>query len=368
MKKGTGLLPIRIASMLFTNRSDGDGHSRRVAASSVLLAVIIPMTLATLGCDSRSSQSGKQDPVAGKDAAKADAETDTTADSEPLREPPVDSRPGMAGQQGLNTIAFTPHLISGAVPEDAADFALLSNHKVKTIISVDGATPNVEEAQRFDMRYVHLPIGYHGIDKERQLEIARAVRDLPGPVYVHCHHGKHRGPAATASAAVALGMLPNEQAVMLMRHAGTSPSYAGLYKCVEELGKVPDTELDMAPDLFPATAPVPGFVKAMAEVSQAYSHLKQVRDADWQVPEDHPDLVPSAEAGKLENLLRSLRLDPEYKKYPPDFKEMMEESWQTAVDFEKLLTDQAEHDDLRKALERVGQSCKACHTPYRNQK
>lgn len=354
--------------MLFTNRSDGDRHSRRVAASTLLLTVIIPVMLTTLACDSGSSQSGKPDSDAGNDASKPVAETDSSADSEPMREPPVDSRPGMAGQQGLNIIAFTPQLISGAVPEDAADFALLSNHKVKTIISVDGATPNVEEAQRFDMRYVHLPIGYHGIDKERQLEIARAVRDLPGPVYVHCHHGKHRGPAATASAAVALGMLPNEQAIMLMRHAGTSPSYAGLYKSVEALRKVDDSELDAVSDRFPEVAPIPDFVKAMADISHAYDHLRQVQAADWQVPAHHPDLVPLAEAGRLENRLRILRESDAVAEYPPEFAQLLKTAWMQAGAFETLLKADAPAADRSAALDLLGQSCKNCHSTYRNNK
>ena len=28
--------------------------------------------------------------------------------------------------------------------------------------------------------------------------LARAARTLPGPIFVHCHHGMHRGPAAAA--------------------------------------------------------------------------------------------------------------------------------------------------------------------------
>jgi TonB family protein len=34
--------------------------------------------------------------------------------------------------------------------------------------------------------------------------IVRAVRDLPGPIYVHCHHGKHRSAAEGANTDVSL--------------------------------------------------------------------------------------------------------------------------------------------------------------------
>lgn len=40
---------------------------------------------------------------------------------------------------------------------------------------------------------IHLPIGYNGFDENRRLELVRATRDAiqEGPVYIHCHHGKH---------------------------------------------------------------------------------------------------------------------------------------------------------------------------------
>ncbi len=39
-----------------------------------------------------------------------------------------------------------------------------------------------------------------GISRDQSLTIARAVQDLPGPVFIHCHHGKHRGPTAAVMA------------------------------------------------------------------------------------------------------------------------------------------------------------------------
>src|SRR5690606_19020075 len=81
--------------------------------------------------------------------------------------------------------------------------------------------------------------------------IARAIRDLPGPVYIHCHHGKHRGPAAAAAAAVNLGLVSPAEAVAFMKTAGTADSYAGLYACVMEADAATKTELDAAPSDFP---------------------------------------------------------------------------------------------------------------------
>ena len=360
------LLTITVLDLALTRR----GHAK--AITTAIIGMVALTWLAQFACD-RNSDKPQHDTPSQQGKADTPIDARNTKDtaaiiSEPPQEPPVDSRPGKAGMTGLNIIALSPQLISGAVPEQPADFAMLANHGIKTIISVDGAQPDLENAQRFDMRYVHLPIGYHGIDRDRQLEIARAVRDLPGPIYVHCHHGKHRGPAAAASAAVALGIYSPERAVEFMRHAGTSNNYAGLYQSVSTLKQVEEAELDMAPTLFPETAPVPGFVKAMAELSHAFDHLKDMRAADWQAPPHHPDLEPLAEAGRLENLLRALRDDDESEKYPPDFTQRMNAAWTASVEFEKMLAEGKAGEDLSMALDRVGQSCRACHTVHRNQK
>ena len=39
------------------------------------------------------------------------------------------------------------------------------------------------------------PIGYDGVPREQALRMIKAVQVAKGPVYFHCHHGKHRGPA-----------------------------------------------------------------------------------------------------------------------------------------------------------------------------
>src|SRR5215203_3182916 len=58
-----------------------------------------------------------------------------------------------------NLYRLTEGLYSGGQPEGEAGFAALKRLGVRTIISVDGARPDVETARRFGMRYVHLPVG-----------------------------------------------------------------------------------------------------------------------------------------------------------------------------------------------------------------
>ena len=91
-----------------------------------------------------------------------------------------------------NAVQIHQKVISGGQPEGEAGFAELARLGIKTVISVDGARPDVATAQSFGLRYVHLPHGYDGIPSERALELAKAVREFDGPIYIHCHHGKQR--------------------------------------------------------------------------------------------------------------------------------------------------------------------------------
>ena len=100
-----------------------------------------------------------------------------------------------------NTFRLSPRLYSGGDPHGVEALAALKELGVRTIISVDGATPDVETARKLGLRYVHLPIGYDGVPREQAVRLVQAVKTLPGPVYVHCHHGKHRGPRRRPSAA-----------------------------------------------------------------------------------------------------------------------------------------------------------------------
>lgn len=75
-----------------------------------------------------------------------------------------------------NAFAIGTKLISGGTPETAEGFATLRTLGVKTIISVDGAPPDVEVARQHGIRYVHLPCGYDGISTNRQQLLAKAAR------------------------------------------------------------------------------------------------------------------------------------------------------------------------------------------------
>ncbi len=122
-----------------------------------------------------------------------------------------------------NAFRLCPEVYSGGQPEGDAGFARLAALGVKTVISVDGARPDIATAARHGLRYVHLPHGYDGIPSDRGVQLAKALRELPGPVYIHCHHGKHRSPAAAAVACVGVGFIDNKTANAFLKQAGTNP-------------------------------------------------------------------------------------------------------------------------------------------------
>jgi protein tyrosine phosphatase (PTP) superfamily phosphohydrolase (DUF442 family) len=290
---------------------------------------------------------------------------------------PADTATKPVDLPGLhNVVAFAPGLFSGSEPDGVAGLATLKAAGVRTVISVDGARPLADEARALGMRYVHLPVGYQGIDRARQLELTRAVRDLPGPVYVHCHHGKHRSAAALGSILVLLDQLTPEEAVARMKVSGTSPSYPGLYACVERLEPAAPAAIDAADATFPAHSKVSGMVESMVAIQLAFDHLGAIEKAGWTTPADSPDLVPAAEAGRLADLLRNLIADPSVVKDGPTMVERMRSSAALATDLEERLVaakagaaragGTIDGAALSGAFKLVAASCKDCHAVLRD--
>src|SRR5262249_8775366 len=141
----------------------------------------------------------------------------------------TDDLPGLE-----NVLQVSAGILSGGEPHGTQGFCSLARLGVKTIVSVDGARPRVEEARSSGIRYVHIPIGYEGIAEPARLALARVAREADGPVYFHCHHGRHRGPAAAAIACVAAGNASGTDALKILEVAGTGREYAGLWRDVEQ--------------------------------------------------------------------------------------------------------------------------------------
>lgn len=273
-----------------------------------------------------------------------------------------------ANYPGLhNVVAYHDGFLSGSVPEGDEGFESLRRMGIRTVISVDGALPDVALAKAHGLRYVHLPIGYNGMSSDRTLEIARAVHDLPHPLYLHCHHGKHRSAGAAGAAAVTLGYATPEQATVRMKVSGTAENYKGLYQCVS-VAKIADAAtLARADATFPEIAKTPSFVQAMVEIDEDFDGLKAIEKAGWRVPQDHQDLVPVTVAAKLENLFRQLESDPSAASRPQGFRDMLGASRANAQHIEDELAKPAPSlDVLAREFKALTQDCKQCHAKFRD--
>ena len=252
-------------------------------------------------------------------------------------------------------------VIVGSEPHGQAAFEQLRMLGITTIISVDSATPDVETAKKHGLRTIHIPFSYDGIPDEALKAMARAAREIKSPMYVHCHHGKHRGPAAAAIVCMSAGSLNQMQAIQLMTRAGTSKGYTGLWRDVRNF--IPPDPDEILPELV-EVAPVDSIAAAMARIDRRFDNLKLCADAGWTTPENHPDLVPASEALLVQEGLhetsRHLTLH-----HNEQFRQWLNES----ESFAGELCTVVKSGDVAKAsvmLKAVEQSCKRCHNAYRD--
>jgi protein tyrosine phosphatase (PTP) superfamily phosphohydrolase (DUF442 family) len=268
-----------------------------------------------------------------------------------------------------NLVAYHGDFISGSVPDGDEAFQTLANMGIKTIISVDGSEPDLDRASANGLRYIHLPIGYDGFDETRRLELTKAagIALADGPVYIHCHHGKHRSAGAAAVIAVSLGFATPDEVIERMHVSGTAENYTGLYQCAANATPVDDAALDAIPDEFPSISHPVGMVKTMVQIDHATEHLKAIEAATWSVPTDHPDLVPSAQAGQLADLLRFLAQDRDTLNESDEFQFILGNSQRDAQQLENMIVDgKATTIDLSAQFKLITTSCKTCHTKFRD--
>jgi hypothetical protein len=256
------------------------------------------------------------------------------------------------------------------VPVGDAGFATLKAWGVQTVISVDGAAPDLVRANAVGIRYVHLPIGYDGFDDARKLQLVRAVRDLPQPIYIHCHHGKHRSAGAAATIAVSLGWLTTDAALARMKISGTAPNYTGLYACTASASLLTAATIDQSSPDFPSVTRPTGLVEAMLAIDDTNDRLVAIERAGWKVPADHTDLVPVAEAAALADHLRLLAASPEIAARPQSFRDLLAKSHAIAQRLEDQLNTVPSGDPARLSadMQALQATCKECHANARNQR
>jgi hypothetical protein len=193
------------------------------------------------------------------------------------------------------------------------------------------------------------------------------VRDLPGPIYIHCHHGKHRGPAAAAIAHLCLDEKCTVQTVVVeMKRAGTDPRYTGLYAAPQDWRRPTPAELDQLPADFPEVAPVTALAEVMVGIDNRWDNLKLAQKAGWKVPPDHPDIDPPHEALQLVEHFRELARQPAVKDRPEDFRRRLADAEQAAGELEKSLRPKPDATAADKAFATVATGCTQCHARYRD--
>ncbi len=330
-------------------------------ARHALFSIALTSAFALLSACEEAAQ-----PVLGdaSDAAQPEAANDDPAPQQPagkfatLDEPALEVV-WLAGEAPGGSV------YNGSMPKTEAAFDALASLGVRTIISVDGAAPNVDAATTRGMRYVHLPLGYDAVEAEDRLQLAAAIRDLPGPFYIHCHHGKHRSPAAVAAAMCTLGAISNEEGHAMLTFAGTSESYPGLWRDVAASTPAEAADLD-AVDLaaLPSHAQISDFAQAMVAMDHTFENLKHLARNDWRVPDDHPDLVPASEAAQMTELFRALEsIDHEEAQ---EMRALLPTSLVASNQLEQALAE-GRQDAATAAFIELRNACKACHEQHRNE-
>jgi hypothetical protein len=336
---------------------NGEAGITKIMSRLCLVTAIVGLAL---GC---SSSEAPQTAATNSDSAAGAAQSATTAG--PTR---------LTSQYLPNLVQVHPRVLSGGLPKGERAFQELADRGVRTIISVDGAKPDVRAATKFGLRYVHLPHGYDGVPRERAQALAKAVRELDGPFYIHCHHGKHRSPAAASVACVATGLIPPSSALSVLELAGTSPHYQGLYRSAEDARPLADAVLDALQVTFQDTAEVPPMAEAMVALEITQDHLEGIADAGWKAPADHPDLEPAHEALLLKEHFTELLRTDEERPQPEEFRRLLRDSEAAARQLESELRAWASAADakpnppavLGHLAKRISANCVSCHQTFRD--
>lgn len=272
-----------------------------------------------------------------------------------------------------HVLPLSQNIISGAEPDGEEGLASIAALGVRTILSVDGKTPDAAAAARHGLRYVHVPIQYKGMTEDELLSIAKTFRELPGPFYVHCFHGQHRGPAAAAVGRLILDGATRELALAEMRQwCGTSSKYDGLYDLIAA-GELPDVDATTEHIFdFPASRELAETRALMVSLSRAFDNLEGMAKNGWQVNPEHPDVDPVNEAAILVDLLTQAALVPQPDHVDAGYSAFFGDTLDRARDLHVTasragtLDTSPDWTETARSFDSLSRSCSTCHVAYRN--
>ena len=334
-------------------RNEGVTERPRTHVTGLLVGVL----LAALGCGSESAV--KATSPASETAAPAPAEARLIDAGKPS----YDEHGHPVGLHQYNP--YTDKITSGAQPEGEEAFRNLAALGYRTVVSVDGARPDLELAKKYGLRYVHIPTQYSGTSPEQVAQIAKAIETSDGPVYVHCHHGKHRSPGALSATCVSMGLMTTEQGLAEMKVSGTDPKYKGLYRDVMNAKPITPEQRAAVPAELPEFVTPDDLTASMVDVDLRWEHLKASKEAKWGVPPASPDVDPPHEARMLWEHYREIARLDDAKSRGDEFMKLLASSESGG----KALEDALRANDAKAAeaaFNVVKKSCTDCHAKYRD--
>jgi len=250
---------------------------------------------------------------------------------------------------------LTSRIWSGGEPKEAAAFDQLADLGVQTIISVDSAKPNVAAAKKLGIRYIHIPTRYEGLDRETQLRIFRAVKESRGGIFFHCHHGKHRGPAAAAIGCIAEESATPTEALRILADAGTSTEYDGLWESVRKF-QPPSKDETLPPLVSSADTNPVGM--SMARIDRLWTRIQEEQSAE---PKRSTKNLVDSTLLLSEEFRELARVD--LSDYDKEFRDLLTESARLATQMHQQA--KAPGRLSPKLVSSLKQQCQNCHSEWR---
>lgn len=276
----------------------------------------------------------------------------------------------LGDQNGLeNFLKVGERIYSGGEP-NSEGLLKLKELGITTIVSVDGLPPDLESAQKLGLRYIHIPLGYDGVGERERQQFATLITHVKGKIYIHCHHGKHRGPTAVATCMILSGDLDQKQAMAYMAVAGTSRDYKGLWDSVAAI-KREEVEAGNANEL-PDRVQSDDIAQHMAKLDRRWDEIQEQKRKSPVLNFDDPNKIHQDAIAMMEYFresARSVQRDREGKwgdaKSLQVLVDHLLHSSETAEQFASAI----KSGDKKKASESfnsLAEQCKSCHEKYRD--
>jgi protein tyrosine phosphatase (PTP) superfamily phosphohydrolase (DUF442 family) len=261
-----------------------------------------------------------------------------------------------------NFIEVSDRVYSGGEPTTEG-LQHLQKLGVTILLSVDGLSPDREAAEKLGLKYVHIPMGYDGIESQQLQDFVTLMAHHRGKLFVHCHHGKHRGPAAVAACLIISKEMTKEQAVQFMHGAGTSKDYKGLWKSIADLDSTSYQPLDLSRLLVRSNEKT--MAQWMAELDRVWETIQEQQKLEAEL--NATQILLIAEAFRESARIASTAKEDQYgdKANTDRLVQWLKECEQEIAAIQELSRSQA-HEKARDRMKSLARQCVDCHAKYRN--